>query len=159
MCFCRHFPYVGRQAPLRALHQCIWCCTLSNTHLLLFWQDETSPTNTHTKLLHEKTCTRIDELYCIRFRLILYNNHLEGVLQNSGGPQSQPHALYGAHERLYDMRRRLEYVRPDVVQQVIQSVFTSEAVHSQSQVQYGVHSRLSVNQISTSRQILIRLLT
>ena len=45
------------------------------------------------------------------------------------------------------MRRVLEHVRPDVVEQVDESVLAAEAEHAQRDVLYGRHGRLSVNEI------------
>ena len=77
--------------------------------------------------------------------------YLQRVLQHLGRAQPHPHALDAAHERLDDVRRRLEDVRPDVVEEVREGVLAAEAVHAEGDVLDGGHRRLTVHQVPARR--------
>ena len=67
-----------------------------------------------------------------------------------GWSEADPHSLHGAHKRLYDVRRRLKDVGPDVIEKVNQGILTAEPVHAQGDVLYGRHGRLPMYKVSTN---------
>ncbi len=79
---------------------------------------------------------------------------LQGVVEQLDRTEAHAHALNGGHERLDDVRRDLEYIRPDVVEQVSERVLAAEAVHAERHVTDGGHGRLTMHQIAVHERVL-----
>lgn len=79
---------------------------------------------------------------------------LESVEEQAHGPNAHAHALDRRHERLNDVRRRLEYVRPDVVEQVRERVLAPEAEHAQRHVSDRRHRGLTMHEIAVHESVL-----
>lgn len=78
---------------------------------------------------------------------------LESVEEQAHGSDAHTHALNGRHERLNDVRRRLEYIRPDVVEQMRERVLAPEAEHAQCHVSDGRHGRLTMHEIAIHESV------
>jgi hypothetical protein len=74
-------------------------------------------------------------------------NYLENVLKHADRAEGDAHAVSAVKERLDQVGARLEHVRPDVVQQVVQGVLAAETVDSERHVLDGRDRRLTVDQV------------
>ena len=79
-------------------------------------------------------------------------SHLQNVGEDFDGAEGDPHSVDGVHERLDEMRRRLEHVRPDEVHQVRERVLAAEAVDAQRHVLDGGAGGLPVNQVPEEKK-------
>uniref|UniRef100_A0A8W7PCR1 Uncharacterized protein n=1 Tax=Anopheles coluzzii TaxID=1518534 RepID=A0A8W7PCR1_ANOCL len=79
---------------------------------------------------------------------------LQRVLQYLDRAERHPQPLDRVHERLHQMGRRLEDVRPDVVQQMDERVLAPEPVHAERHVLDRGAGRLPVDEVAIHQRVL-----
>lgn len=57
--------------------------------------------------------------------------YLQAILQHAAGSNCHPQSLKSPHDGLDNMRGRFEDIWPNIVEQMIERIFTAKAIHSQ----------------------------
>lgn len=60
--------------------------------------------------------------------------YLQAILQHAAGSNCYPQTLEGPHDSLDDMWRCFEDIWPNIVEQMIERIFTAKAINSQRHV-------------------------
>lgn len=79
---------------------------------------------------------------------------LKSIHKHDATTNTDPNTFNCFQHRVDDMRAGLEDIGPDIVEEVHQGIFTTEALNPQGQVFDGSCGCLSMNQISISEGIL-----
>ena len=74
-------------------------------------------------------------------------SYLESVLQYLPWTNGDPEAFNCIIERLHHMRRSLKDIWPDIVHEMNQGIFTTEAIHTKSHVLDGPAGCLTMHQV------------
>jgi hypothetical protein len=78
---------------------------------------------------------------------------LKNVLLENASSKRDSKSFDSLIDSIDDMRRSLKYIRPDEVEQVDKGIFTTQSLHSQSQMLHSRSSCLSMNKVSISKSI------
>ncbi|CAI0442094.1 unnamed protein product, partial [Linum tenue] len=79
---------------------------------------------------------------------------LETIVQHDSRAESHPRPFYGFRHSIYHVGRRLEYVRPHIVEQVDQSVLATKPSNTQRHMLHSRSCSLPVNQVPVHKCIL-----
>merc|ERR1719478_82130 len=79
---------------------------------------------------------------------------LQGVLENLARAEGHAERLNRVKDVLRDVRRRLEDVRPHVIDEVNEGVFAAETVHAEGHVLHRRNRCLAMDQIPIDEGIL-----
>lgn len=115
-------------------NRCRWSCRSSSTHHALCEQDGTNPIEGEKKKhwafrslqVNEKTFYLSVQILCWKSKM-----YLQAILQHAAGSNCHPQSLKSPHDGLDNMRGRFEDIWPNIVEQMIERIFTAKAIHSQ----------------------------
>ncbi len=112
--------------------RCRWSCRSSSTHHELCEQDETNPIEGEKHWAFRSLQVN-EKPFCKvwRFNAGKVKMYLQAILQHAAGSNCHPQTLKGPHHSLDNMRGRFEDIWPNIVEQMIERIFTAKAIHSQ----------------------------
>lgn len=79
---------------------------------------------------------------------------LHGVKEKIAGTEGHSHRLHCLHDGVDNVWGSLEDVGPNVVEEVVQCVFTAQTGHTQSQMLHCAGRRLAVYKVSVHQSVL-----